>query len=299
MAYIMYICPECRSYFKTGSSGKKIKCPKCAHKYLLDLKTEDARWKELDKEARNKIIEEAKAGTESKAGEKTEAKVAPGVVSAIKETVDHIKSGNKENKDDKDNSGNKENTDNKDNKEESTEEAVRTPLNRKYVAIAVSTAAVLIFLLVLFDFIIPAPRIKREVAALKKASCGDTVEFGKFKGNRNWVVLDRKDDLVLCMSEYPVGDEPCDVAKWPQSRIRDWLNSAYMNSTFSIFERLRIISTKDVQDIDPSYSRAVGDDIPDKVFVISDDELKNYLGKDRDDLNDDSMRVVCWIDTSK
>ncbi len=58
----MYVCSGCRSYFKTGGSGKKIRCPKCKTEFLTSLKITDEKWKLLDRDARNARINRAIAG---------------------------------------------------------------------------------------------------------------------------------------------------------------------------------------------------------------------------------------------
>ena len=56
MAY-MYVCPECRSYFKVKSKGKQVKCPKCSHEYLQDLAVDHEAWMALASDAKKKLTE--------------------------------------------------------------------------------------------------------------------------------------------------------------------------------------------------------------------------------------------------
>ncbi len=64
MAYIMYVCPECRKIFKVDGAGKKAKCPKCTDPLLTDTSIAEEVWKTYSPEKRNEIISELIDGPE-------------------------------------------------------------------------------------------------------------------------------------------------------------------------------------------------------------------------------------------
>ncbi len=173
-------------------------------------------------------------------------------------------------------------------------------LNRKYVAIVAGTAGALLLYLFAITFIIPSFRMSKELPTLRSAEAGDTVYFGKYKGQNEWVVLDKKGTRILCISDYPIYGHDYYDEDWEDSALRKWFNSVFINSSFNVYERLRITSTKDIMKEDPNYTRDVGADTPDKVFIITERELSDYLHQYRDamiSVNDDNIRAVCWIET--
>ncbi len=176
----------------------------------------------------------------------------------------------------------------------------KTQLNRKYVAIVAGTAGALLLYLFAITFIIPSFRMSKELPTLRSAEAGDTVYFGKYKGQNEWVVLDKKGTRILCISDYPIYGHDYYDEDWEDSALRKWFNSVFINSSFNVYERLRITSTKDIMKEDPDYTRDVGADTPDKVFIITERELNDYLHQYRDAMirvNDDDIRAVCWIET--
>lgn len=394
MAY-MYVCPECRSYFKAKSSGKNIKCPKCSHQYLIDLFMDHEAWgtltlvekktianariseetadepaepvkepvsteaKPVTKKVVKKVVKkrvvkkvvvkkaaessgevkeaEVKAPSEPEkkpAGEEVKASSEP-VKKAVEEVSALAPSVEEENKassgsgnilasilkgiKDKEKGPEKEEKeDTEDKKEARTEEGTqpdekeeeggnkseehvpqRPPINKKYVLIVAATTAALFLYLLTVTFIIPTFRIKNELPYLRIADVGDTVRFGKYKGQDDWVVLDKKGSNLLCISNYPIYGHPYYDEGWENSNLRKWLNSKYINSSFNVFERMRIKSTGDIQQEYPGYSRNLGTDVPDNVFIINENELLNYLKKHKDaimNINDGEIRAVCWIE---
>ena len=184
------------------------------------------------------------------------------------------------------------------------EEKKQQPKNPKAVRnrlIVASTFSVMVAALATTTFIIPSFRFRNEMSDLRKANVGDIVKYGKYKGNTDWIVLDRKDNRVLCISNYGVGDERADeVVLWETSPVRERLNSTFMNSTFNIFERVRIVSTKEIRENEPDYrAEYVSPDVVDKMFMLKDEEVKEYIASNSDrmtQLSDISVHPACWID---
>ena len=63
----MYACPACRRVFKSKYQGKKIKCPKCSHEYLLELMIDDEAWGTLTCDER-RVLVRARMSDEGLAG---------------------------------------------------------------------------------------------------------------------------------------------------------------------------------------------------------------------------------------
>ena len=56
MAYIMYVCPDCRKVFKVAGNGKRAKCNKCPDSLLIDMNITDDDWRSYDAGKRTEII---------------------------------------------------------------------------------------------------------------------------------------------------------------------------------------------------------------------------------------------------
>ncbi len=56
MAYIMYVCPECRKVFKVNGNDKKVKCNQCGDIYLSDMHLSMEQWQNTEIPAREKHI---------------------------------------------------------------------------------------------------------------------------------------------------------------------------------------------------------------------------------------------------
>lgn len=104
----------------------------------------------------------------------------------------------------------------------------------------------------------------------------DIIEFGKFK----WRVLDVKKDRMFLISDSFVSkrsfDEDSQNYLYEKSDIREWLNGKFINNNFDDFEQKRIILTE-LEDIK----------IKDKVFLLSENEVKKYFKSDKDREVDD------------
>ena len=195
--------------------------------------------------------------------------------------------------------GSGEETDKREGSKEEHPEKEKVKLNKKNVAIVAVTTGVLLLYLVTMTFIIPGFKMQKELDILRSATVGDAVQYGRYRGQDGWIVLDKKGTKLLCISDYTIYDDTNYDGGWDDSELRKWFNSVYINSAFNVFERMRITSTKDIQKDYPGYSRDVGMDTPDKVFIISDNEMKKYIGMYKEamiEVNDDEIRAVCWIE---
>lgn len=102
-----------------------------------------------------------------------------------------------------------------------------------------------------------------------------------------WKILKTENDkaLILCKNcldcmQYHTEDIPI---AWGDSSIRYWLNNVFYNSAFSEQERLRILPVK-LENKDYYYTSCIsgGRDTEDRVFLLSLDEVKEYLPQPED-----------------
>jgi len=112
---------------------------------------------------------------------------------------------------------------------------------------------------------------------METATVGDTVEFGQF----SWLVLDSTDDrLLLIASEvterraYNSSDWPC---TWETSSVRSYLNGAWLEWYFSEAEMERIVSIAMDNPDNPKYGTDGGSARADRVFLLSLEEVEQYL----------------------
>lgn len=118
---------------------------------------------------------------------------------------------------------------------------------------------------------------------LSKVMAGDEVTFGRFRQSGNeetpitWIVLDVKGREALLLSKYALDCRPYhnkEVAvTWHTSDLYDWLNSEFYQQAFDEDEKLFIEETDD----SPF-------DNPERVFLLSLEEVNRYFSKNDDRL---------------
>ena len=174
-----------------------------------------------------------------------------------------------------------------------------TPQAKRNRIIVFGASIGLIAALTVTSIVIPSFRYRDEMALLRNANVGDIIRFGKYKGNSGWIVLDKKDDRVLCISDFEVGDKPQEEFTWETSPEREELNSSFMNSTFNLYERIRILSSATIREQDPDYkTEYVDKDLNDRMFILKDDEVKKYVADNGDilvQLSDTAIHPTMWI----
>jgi len=115
---------------------------------------------------------------------------------------------------------------------------------------------------------------KKEVTNSK---VGDTVTFGDCKWrvlviNGNEALLIRNENLTAMPYNFTKGN-----VTWESSFVREWLNTTYLNYTFSK-EDQKVISLSTLKNNDNSeYGTKGGNDTKDSVYLLSIDEAKIYL----------------------
>ena len=122
---------------------------------------------------------------------------------------------------------------------------------------------------------------------LSNASVGDMVFFGSYEQDNNtsngkedieWIVLARESDRVLVISRYALDCQPYNSFitspdRWEICGLRTWLNGTFLNTAFSMSERI-MIPVVTISDKDTSEKTS------DKVFLLSISEAKEYFDSD-------------------
>ena len=130
---------------------------------------------------------------------------------------------------------------------------------------------------------------------LKQANVGDYVIFGAYEQDNDtsngkekikWLVLDKQGSKMLVISQYaldcqPYNTEDADVT-WETCTLRKWLNSDFINATFTFEEKAMIPTVTVEAHRDPDYDTNPGKDTHDQIFLLSIDEANKYLGSGRE-----------------
>ena len=117
-----------------------------------------------------------------------------------------------------------------------------------------------------------------------------TITFGRYVQDGDeatpivWRVLDKKEDMLLVISEFildclPYNDMIGETG-WKDCTLRQWLNNEFLNKAFNEEEREMI---RTVENIDNPISGTKGvEDTQGKVFLLSTDEASRYLMDDKE-----------------
>lgn len=105
-------------------------------------------------------------------------------------------------------------------------------------------------------------------------------------GGMNWHVLDVQDGKALVLSELVMNTKEFQkntsrYNEWADSSLRAYLNGDFYKKTFNKKEKERIVSTTLVNNINPEYSKSLGTDTKDKVFLLSAEEVERYFVKEK------------------
>jgi len=128
---------------------------------------------------------------------------------------------------------------------------------------------VLLLLLLIIVFII---------IYLNRPKVGDIVTFG---GNQ-WLVLDAQGLKAFIISEKIIEKKAyhhisADVG-WERSSIREYLNSEYIDSAFTVKERKRITYSKNITRDNFWYGTYSGNDTFDKIVLLTVEDVVRYFG---------------------
>ena len=145
------------------------------------------------------------------------------------------------------------------------------------------------------------------VSELKK---GDIVKIGRYEQDADesngpedieWEVLSAENGKAFLITKYVIDSKRfSDVnknAKWEDSTLRKWLNSEFLDNSFSKSEREHICLSKIENKANAYYNTCAGNDTEDKVFCLSSEEVDKYYG-DYQVYSDECMwgynqRLIC------
>ena len=129
-------------------------------------------------------------------------------------------------------------------------------------------------------------------ALISEAEIGSTVFFGAYEQDNDtadgkeeieWIVLAKEGDRALVISKYALDcrlyhPSMSDVT-WETCSLRKWLNGPFMDA-FGDEERGCILDTVVTADANPEFNTPPGNDVTDKVFLLSITEACKYFGSD-------------------
>ena len=96
-----------------------------------------------------------------------------------------------------------------------------------------------------------------------------------------WIVLAKENDKAFLISRYALDVQPYNVEKasvtWETCTLRKWLNSEFINAAFTAEEQKKIQETTVTADKNPKYDTDPGRDTTDKIFLLSINEVNQYL----------------------
>ncbi len=121
---------------------------------------------------------------------------------------------------------------------------------------------------------------------------GDYTELGRYfqenaaeKTPVSWLVLRRLPEKALLISSYALDCRPFEdwgSGKWKLSRIREWLNGAFIRETFSASERKMILPGRQGVTVNPDFFMSDRDSCRSRIFLLSLEEAKTLFHSPRD-----------------
>ena len=125
---------------------------------------------------------------------------------------------------------------------------------------------------------------------------GDPFEFGHYEQDGNegnglepiqWHVFGIKGNRVIFLSDYVLDAQPLNSENtsvtWETCTLRAWLNGDCYNQAFSEEEKKQIADTS-LENKNHSYWKTnAGNDTSDKIFILSEDEIRKYMVFDYQD----------------
>lgn len=134
----------------------------------------------------------------------------------------------------------------------------------------------------------------------RNAGRGDTVRFGRWEQDNDasngqetieWTVLDRIDGRLLLLSTSVLDgrsyhSESFAEITWADSELRSWLNDTFLTEAFTEAERVFIPTVSNRNADQSSVGTEGGPDTEDRVFLLSETEVKIYLN---DEMSQDTV----------
>ncbi len=136
------------------------------------------------------------------------------------------------------------------------------------------------------------------LVALKNATVGDIVSIGDYKGNTNWIVVEKREEGRIILLSENVVDSHNFANKsdciFEHSDLIDWLNNSYLPATFNEEEQEYLYTI--------TFTYNNGNNYQTRCFVPSMQEMDKWFANDEERkatlLNDESY-INWWLrDTS-
>lgn len=143
---------------------------------------------------------------------------------------------------------------------------------------------------------------------------GQKLVFGTYEQDNNsttrqepieWVVLEKTEDKILVLSTKALACLPYNEQNigctWATCSLREWLNKTFYDRAFSVHEKQYIAQTKVYAHRNPDFPTNPGLDTEDHIFLLSVDEVNQYLyyGSDRMCIPTPStIEEKCYYNTS-
>lgn len=122
-------------------------------------------------------------------------------------------------------------------------------------------------------------QVKRALAeklTVKNSTTGDIVKINNVK----WRVLEINESKALLTIENALPPLPYhtkyEPVTWEKSSLREWLNSEYLDHTFTQEERKGMLLSNIVNEDNPVYNTDGGNDTEDTIFLLSISEAVKY-----------------------
>ena len=143
---------------------------------------------------------------------------------------------------------------------------------------------------------LPASSIMQEASgpsdmpSFSGAQVGDIITFGSYVQDKllskdpiEWFVVAVENDRVLAVSRYGLDVKPYNEdfiqITWETSTLRAWLNDEFYTNAFSDFEKAYIAESELDNPDNPDYGTSGGNTTVDKIFLLSIDEVNQYMPK--------------------
>ena len=135
-------------------------------------------------------------------------------------------------------------------------------------------------------------REKNPLYYLAQAKAGDVIRYGAYDQDGKagaeaieWIVLARSGNRLLVISRYcfmtgvysTAYPQKQEATVWSSSQARSFLNGSFLSQAFSAREQANILSTKVSTPANPQYKTGGGPDTTDKVFLLSIQEVQQYM----------------------
>lgn len=130
----------------------------------------------------------------------------------------------------------------------------------------------------------------------KVKQAGDTASYGAYNGQPiEWLALavDLENEKALlvtkdciCIRQFHESDDTTGLS-WETSDIRVWLNGEFYDTAFQTEQKAMLLETTVITPPNSESGAAGGNDTTDKVFLLSEQEVKQYF------TSDEAMAAQC------